>query len=151
MWVASADNHEIVRIDPQANTVVSRTPVGDVDSLLTVGAGYGSVWAHQNAAANGRGLVYRIDPATGNVLSTLKASKPAGGRYGGTNISLAAGSVWVGNGNGTVSRITQDGSRVVRSVATPFLTEFIAVGLNSVWIQSDRGQTARIPLTKFAG
>jgi hypothetical protein len=130
---------------------VSTTPVDSVDSLLTVGVAYGSVWAHQNAADQGRGVLYRIDPATGKALSTLTASHGAGGLYGGTDIAFGAGSVWVGNGNGTVSRITRDGSKVVRAVATPFLAEFIAVGLGSVWIQSDSGQAARVALSKFAG
>jgi hypothetical protein len=62
------------------------------------------VWAHQNAAANGRGLLDRIDPATGNVLSTLTTSTTPGGKYGGTEIAFGAGSIWTGNANGTVSR-----------------------------------------------
>ena len=150
VWVASADKHEVAKIDPATNTIASSTPVGgQVDSLLTVAAAYGSVWAHENAAAQGRGLLYRIDPATGKLISTLTTSKASGGGYGGTNIALGAGSIWTSNGNGTVSRVAADGRKVSSAVQTPFLAEFIAVGLGSVWVQSDSGQTARIPLARF--
>jgi streptogramin lyase len=149
VWVASADKNEIVKIDPTTNTVASTTPIGHVDSLLTVGDAFGSVWAHQNAAKQGRGLLYRIDPTTGTVLSTLTTSSKPGGQYGGTQIVSGAGSVWVGNANGTVSRIAADGSRVIRSVETPILTEFIALGDRSLWVQDDHGNTLRLPLTKF--
>ncbi len=151
VWVGSADNHAVARIDPATNSVVSITPVQHVDSLLTVGVAYGSVWAHQNAAANGRGLLYRIDPATGKVLAKLTTSTRSGGTYGGTDIAFGAGSVWTANANGTVSRISSDGSTVTRATAAPLLTEFIGVGLASVWVQNDAGQAARLPLTKFRG
>jgi streptogramin lyase len=150
VWVASADSNEIVKINPHTNRIASKTPIPHSDSLLTVAVGYGSVWAHQNAGANGRGVLYRINPTSGAMLSRLIASKPVGGQYGGTDIALGAGSLWVANGNGTVSKITRDGTRILRSILMPLDTEFIATALGSLWIQDDNGQTARIPLTRFA-
>lgn len=150
MWVASADNHTVFKIDPSTNTIVERTPVGTSDSLLTVTSAYGSVWVHENAAAGGRGVLYRLDPATGAVVSSLPSSSALGGQYGGTDIAAAGNSLWVSNANGTVSRIAGDGSRVQSSHQLTLPAEWLAVADGFLWFQSDGGQASRVPIHRFA-
>jgi streptogramin lyase len=149
VWVASSDKHEVLRVDPTSNSITATTQVAHPDSLLSIGAAYGSVWAHANAARGGRGLLYRLDPSSGKVLSTLTTSRTSGGQYGGTNIPFGGGSVWVGNANSTVSRISPEG-RLIRALPTSVLPEFVAVGDGSVWVQSDDGSVIRLPISRFS-
>jgi len=150
IWMASADTHSLVKIDPATNAVVSRTPVGTADSLLTVAAAYGSVWVHENAAADGRGMLYRLDPTTAAVVRSMKTSSPLGGQYGGTDVAVAEKSVWVANANGTVSRIAADGSRIQSSRHLVPPTEWLAVAYGYVWFQSDYGDASRVPIRRFS-
>jgi hypothetical protein len=152
VWVASGDEHTVIRVDPETNEVAA--PIGglsSVNSLLTVGVGYGAVWAHANAAAGGRGVLYRIDPATGKVASAVTTSRQAGGRYGGTNIAFGGGSIWVANGNGVVSRISPEPLRVVRTSLRPVGNpNFLGFSFGSVWVQDgNTGQAIRIAAGRF--
>lgn len=150
VWVASADTHSVVKIDPATNTVVSRTPVGTADSLLTATAAYGSVWVHENAAADGRGMLYRLNPATAAVVGSRTTSSALGGQYGGTNIAAGGNSIWVSNANGTVSRIASDGSRIESSHPLVPQAEWLAIADGYVWFQSDYGAASRVPIRRFA-
>ena len=150
IWVASADTHTVLKIDPSTNKIVARTAVGKSDSLLTITTAYGSVWVHENAADSGRGVLYRLDPTTGALISSLRSSSVLGGQYGGTDIATAANSVWVGNANGTVSRIAADGSRIESSHQLTLATEWLAVAAGFVWSQTDSGDAIRIPIRRFA-
>lgn len=149
IWVASADTHTVLKIDPSTNKIVARNTVGTSDSLLTVTAAYGSVWVHENAAAGGRGVLYRLDPATGAVISSLRSSSVAGGQYGGTDIAAAGNSVWVGNASGTVSRIAANGRRIESSHPLALPTEWLAVADGFIWFQSDAGEASRVPISRF--
>jgi len=150
IWVASADTHSVVKINPGTNAVVSRTPVGTADSLLTVAAAYGSVWVHENAGADGRGMLYRLNPSTAAVVRSMKTSSPLGGQYGGTDVAVAENSVWVANANGTVSRVAANGSRIQSSRHLVPLTEWLAVADGYVWFQSDNGDASRVPIRRFS-
>jgi hypothetical protein len=152
VWVASGDEHAVIRVDPETNEVAATIGgISKIYSLLTVGVGFDSVWAHASAAASGRGILYRIDPATGKVVSALTTSRRVGDPYGGTNIAIGGGSIWTANGNGTVSRISPRPLGVVRTTTPPFKNPlFVGFAFGSVWIQDgDTGRAIRIPAAKF--
>jgi streptogramin lyase len=152
VWVASGDRHAVIRVDPATNSISGAvTGISHTSSLLTVGVGQNAVWAHANAAADGRGILYRIDPAKAKIVAKIVTSQVAGGQYGGTNIAFGAGSIWTINGNSRVSRIHAKPLRVVKSKTTPMPDPvFIGFGYHSVWVQDfNSGQTVRIPVRRF--
>jgi DNA-binding beta-propeller fold protein YncE len=150
IWVASADLHEVVRIDAKTNRVIATiTGFSPADSLLAIGVGFGSVWADENAGANGRGLVYRINPSTNKIVKTIRASRQLGGQYGATQVAFGAGSAWFGNANSTISRIDPRTNRVRAAPKISLDSEFIAYGFNSIWICDDSGNAVRIGVRQF--
>jgi hypothetical protein len=152
VWVASGDRHAVIRIDPATNSVSATvTGISHTASLLTVGVGQGAVWAHANAAAGGRGILYRINPAKAKIVGKAVTSHTAGGQYGGTDIAFGARSIWTINGNESVSRIRAKPLRFVNSKTPPMSApNFIGFGYHSVWVQDiNSGQAVRIPARRF--
>lgn len=152
VWVASGDRHAVIRIDPATNSVSATvTGVSHTASLLTVGVGEGAVWAHANAAAGGRGILYRIDPAKAKIVGKTVTSHATGGQYGGTDIAFGARSIWTINGNEQVSRIRAKPLGVVNSKTPPMSApNFIGFGYHSVWVQDfNSGEAVRIPAARF--
>jgi hypothetical protein len=152
VWVASGDRHAVIRVDPGTNSISGTvTGISHTASLLTVGVGQSAVWAHANAAAGGRGILYRIDPAKAKIVGKIVTSHAMGGQYGGTNIAFGARSIWTINGNQRVSRIHAKPLRVVNSRTPPITApNFIGFGYHSIWVQDfNSGQTVRIPVRRF--
>lgn len=152
VWIGSGDRHAIIRVNPATNTVAGTVSgISHAYSLLTVGVGYGAVWAHANAAAGGRGILYRIDPAQGKTVGKVVTSHTAGGQYGGTDIAFGGGSVWTSNGNDRVSRIRVKTLRLIHAKMPPVASaNFIGFGYRSVWVQDyNSGEAVRIPAARF--
>lgn len=116
LWVLKVPLHHDVpatfmRIDPASGRVLGRTSVGakgrDVDQVIspdTIESGLGSLWI--TYAATGR--VYRVDPATGKVIATIKV-----GPYP-QALTFAGGRAWVADReDGTLREIDAHTSRVV--------------------------------------
>jgi hypothetical protein len=153
VWVGSADRHAVVRVDPVADKVVAViSGVSHEDSLLEVGVGYGAVWAHANAAAGGRGILYRISASRNKIVHSLKTSASGSGKYGGTQLGFGGDSIWTGNANSTVSRVTSNGRRVIAALPSPVAgPEFIAYGFGSIWLCDDIGGVVRSDAKAFRG
>ena len=122
VWVSSCCS-VVTRIDPRTNSVAA---------VLEgfggpIAAGLGGVWL----AAAEEGLVWRIEPS-----DRRRANFPSRTISVGPNplgVAVGEGSVWVANGDGTISRIDPESYdattiRVGRSVAG------IAVGEGAVWV-----------------
>ncbi|HXI95491.1 MAG TPA: hypothetical protein VNG04_05165, partial [Candidatus Acidoferrum sp.] len=152
VWLASGDRRAVIRVDPATNSISGTvTGISHTASLLTVGVGQGAVWAHANAAAGGRGILYRIDPANAKIVGKIVTSHAMGGQYGGTDIAFGARSIWTINGNERVSRIRTKPLRVVNSKTPPMSApNFIGFGYHSVWVQDfNSGEAVRIPARRF--
>ncbi|MGZ8782701.1 MAG: BTAD domain-containing putative transcriptional regulator [Gaiellaceae bacterium] len=121
VWVSSCCSVD-TRIDPRTNAaaVVLEGFSGPV------AAGVGGVWL----AAHGDGeQLWRIepsDPARGNSSTRTIGPDPRG-------VAVGAGSVWVANGNGTVSRVDPVSYETVTIEVGGNLAG-IAVGENAVWV-----------------
>ena len=85
VWVVSAAQQSLQRIDPGTNAVTARTPLGKAPGFLA--AGEGSVWVQEQ----GDGTLARIDPQTGALLGRVKVG--ANLEWG--DIDTGAGKVWL--------------------------------------------------------
>jgi DNA-binding beta-propeller fold protein YncE len=108
VWVAGFDH--VSRLDPATGEVVAtvRTPlVGDYSG---VAVGEGAVWV-----TSSRGSLYRIDPATNEVVAELDLGESP------TAVTVGGGFVWVSRaagGPGDIVRIDPRTDRVVGSPIT---------------------------------
>ena len=166
VWVASAREGTVVRINPTTNRVVEPIPTGNGPAGVAFGAG--SVWV-ANRLDN---TVARIDPGANEVAETF----PVGGSP--TGIAFGHDAVWVtheteaivsrldhrsgsvteripvGNGpggivtgedavwvanrlDGTVSRIDPETNRVAAAFPVGEGASGIAAGAGGVWVGSD--------------
>jgi YVTN family beta-propeller protein len=132
IWVTSADDHSVSRIDPVTKARVQTITVGSSPSGIAVGNG--AVWVANSLD----GTVSRIDPATNRVTQRIDVGN------GPLGIVYASRSVWVANtGDSTLTRIDADSGNPTQTlhVAATELT----YGAGSLWA-SQRGanQVARI-------
>ena len=94
VWVTSAQERSVTRIDAVSGRVVDRIPTGALGRGIAVGGG--SVWVTDESSRS----VVRIDARRGRVVQTVSVGN------GPTGIAFGDGSVWVANSlDGTVSRI----------------------------------------------
>lgn len=90
VWVASAHDGRVHRIDPATLQVVASPQVGRMP--LGVAVGEGAVWV----ANRGDESVARVDPATNRLVATIPL--PGEARW----VMVARGAVWVGAGTSLV-------------------------------------------------
>jgi YVTN family beta-propeller protein len=96
IWVTSADDNSVSRIDPVTRTRVQTITVGSSPNGIAVGNH--AVWVTNSLD----GTVSRIDPATNQVVQRIDVGNAPVG------IVYARGSIWVANtGDGTITRIDQ--------------------------------------------
>jgi hypothetical protein len=138
IWIGVGDTHQVVRVDPTRMTIVARIGGLSTDSsLLTIGSGFGSIWAQANAAGQS-GILYRIDPATNKVVATIPVGDPAHSTgYGGTVIAFSDNAVWTADSSPTVTRVDPATNKVV--VVGPIqlpAAEWIAFGSGSLWMRN---------------
>jgi hypothetical protein len=148
VWVASGDERTLFRVDPGAMRITASIgPLYTTDSLLSLGVGFGSVWADVNAAGAGGGpgpgLLYRIDPGSSRVIASipLGSQQPSSG-YGATVVGIGEGSVWTGDSDSTISRVDPATDTVVAVRSDISSHEFIAAGFGSVWADDERFDAA---------
>ena len=99
VWVASAENGRIVRIDPATNRITAVTPLHG--TAIDLAADRGSVWV----ATVPDDVVFRLSPDDGSVLATF----PAGD---GPSTLSAAGGVWIADTTAReIVRLAPDGTR----------------------------------------
>jgi len=152
VWVGSGDAHKVFRIDPVTDKVVATVDgISEDYSLLVVGVGFGSAWAHANAAGES-GILYRIDPASNEIVATIPVGDGSGGEYGGTQIAFSADSVWTADSSSTISQIDPRTNEVTAVVdATISSPQFIAFGFDSIWTNSEfTNQAVRLDASSFA-
>jgi DNA-binding beta-propeller fold protein YncE len=133
VWVTSAADGTLSRIDPQAEEVLG-APLRVGPGVSGVAVGGGAVWVSSPRT----GSVLRVDPVEGS-----RARIPVGGRPGA--IVVGGGRVWVADeaGNG-IAAINPAGNRVFKRGIAPRTTPLrLAVGAGAVWVSSASTGTVR--------
>lgn len=139
VWVdvpanAPGASPEIVRIDPNSDSVVARIPVPEGES--DIAAGEGSVWVTRDSRMQDGQLLLqtlRIDPATNTVIATLP---DVGGQ-----VAVGDGYLWAlaaGSGDRPTTtvlvKIDPDTGSIISSRALGATVMDIAIGGGSVWL-----------------
>ncbi len=144
VWVTSATDGTLSRIDPETRRVVG-APLHLEKGIAGVATGNGSVWV----ASPRRGEVLELDPDS----EELTARIDVGGRPGA--IVSGGGRVWVADDEvGGVTAINPQGGRVFRRDIPPQVAPLrLAYGAGAVWVSSaSTGAVRRIdPATATAG
>jgi YVTN family beta-propeller protein len=151
LWVLTRDS--VVRIDPQTNQVVGKPiPVAVPEKAIldAIAVSQDALWVsivgEGNLAGSGDiDAILRIDPQTGEIVSTIKALR------GPVDMAYTPGLLWtIHSGANRVSKINTETDQLM---GEPFRTGkepySMAVGDGSVWvINHDSGTLTRIdPMT----
>jgi YVTN family beta-propeller protein len=131
IWVAGAGSLSVVRVDPASG---SKKRIGMPALCQDVAVGGGSVWAVLPLV----NAVVQIDASTGRRVGKLITTGlgPASVDYGG-------GSVWVANGDGTVTQIDAATGRVAAKRAIGSQLVDVTVSGRSVWVLRADGAVRR--------
>jgi DNA-binding beta-propeller fold protein YncE len=136
VWVTSAADGTLTRIDPDSRKIVGR-PLRLGRGISGVAVGRKSVWVSSPDTAS----VLRIDPAADRVVGRIRV----GGRPGA--IIVTGGRVWVADERGAgVTAINPEGERVFRRGIAPRSSPLrLAAGAGGVWVSSaSTGSVRRI-------
>jgi YVTN family beta-propeller protein len=134
LW-AGGFSGRLFRIDGQSLQIV--------DQIALSGAPIVSIWAQGDSVwvgANGTpGTVFRVDPGSNEVASTIPAG---GGKVGPVNQPMSGAAddrdVWVTDTvNGTVSRIVVLSGQAAAPIQVGKVPTGLALGLGSVWVTVD--------------
>jgi virginiamycin B lyase len=139
VWVSNYSDGTVSKIDPTSGTTtqidlsVIRTVSGSQLNLAggpaTVGIGFGSAWVSDVK----NGVVYRIDPATDQVVATIPVGRPSS-EYA-SDIAAADGSMWVASPESkTIVRINPATNSVSGRIHVPYTPNGLTVGDGSVWV-----------------
>jgi streptogramin lyase len=114
--------------------VVSRTHLSHGGTFPT--GGYGAIWV------TGKGVIYRVDPATGQIVTTINV--PGIGLKQ-SHIATGAGAVWATGRDGGrfgVYRIDPQRNRVTAFIRLPPTPVVITVAYGQVWVNEPRAGPA---------
>ena len=123
-----------VRIDPATLDVLQRISLPGM-LCCTVAVSTGSLWL----SAPDNNVVYRVDPASGNVIASIALANPGLGVLGG-------GALWATSGNDVV-RIDPATNAVSARIAAPEGAWVEAYAAGSVWLSTSRGLARLDPAT----
>jgi DNA-binding beta-propeller fold protein YncE/predicted Ser/Thr protein kinase len=140
VWVTSAADGTLSRIDPRTRQVISRQRVGKGASGVTIGAG--SVWVSNPRT----GTILRLDE-TGHVTSRLHLGGSPGA------IASGGGRIWVADQDGAgITAIDGPRARVIKRGLAPHAAPLrLAVGAGGLWVSSaSTGTVRRIDLGTLA-
>jgi YVTN family beta-propeller protein len=141
VWAFEARVGQLLRIDPQTNTLVStsgkiaqRGPATSDYAGVAVGAG--AVWV----VSPGEGTVVRMDPRSNRRVASIRVGA------GPVAVAVAGSTVWVANSDdGTVTRIDARTNQVVgKPISVGGRPVAVAVGGGAVWVASGTGGVTRL-------
>jgi virginiamycin B lyase len=134
VWVVSAAQRAVVRLDPGTGGVVDEIPIpAELGHPVGVAVANGSLWVQTGFAERPDGIVVpavvQIDAATNRIVSTLRldhSSHPA--------MAVGAGAVWTASSEtGVVSRRDLPQGRVTAITQGPVPPVALAFGQGDVW------------------
>ena len=124
VWVTSRIHHELFRIDPKTNSVVSTVKLHDQPRFLT--SGEGSIWVLNQSD----GTVQRIDGTSGELLATVETG--LGGTGG--DIVCGGGYIWVTMPGTPVAQIDPKTNLLLRKFNGDGMGDAIGYGGGSLWV-----------------
>lgn len=143
VWVAVADEHRLLRIDPGTNNIIEVIEgFGDTYSGMPIAIGEGAVWILK--VVGDTATLFRIDPQTNTVTAqTPVGTRPASAPTG--RVAVGGGWVWTGNPDGTISQVDPDTNEVLATLRLDSLPQDLDFGFGSLWVDSyDASQVWRI-------
>jgi DNA-binding beta-propeller fold protein YncE len=168
VWVASAAEGTVQRIDPTTGAIVATITVADPQRLLAAGcapssehayatgsfglracdapsavaAGAGAIWA----VANDANAIVRVDPARNAIAETI----PLG--FAAWSVAATADAVWLSDyANDAVVRVDPRTRQVIARIPVPSWPTEIVTADDSVWVVcSAAGTVARIDAARNA-
>jgi streptogramin lyase len=168
VWVASAAEGTVQRVDPTTGAIVATIRVADPQRLLAAGcapssehayatgsfglrecdapsavaAGAGAIWA----VANDVNAIVRVDPASNAISDTIDLG------FSAWSLTAAPDAVWVSDyANDAVVRVDPVTRRVVARIPVPSWPTEIATSADAVWVVcSAAGMVARIDAKRNA-
>jgi len=134
LWITSADEHTVSRVEPDTGGVRQTIRVGNGSSA--VAADDRGVWVANSLD----GTVSRIDPGTNTVVQTI--------RVGGGPVAVAIGSrtVWVASSDDqTISQLDSRTGAITARIPMGAAPRALAVGAGSLWVADEtRGVVFRV-------
>jgi DNA-binding beta-propeller fold protein YncE len=166
VWVASAAEGTVQRIDPTTGVIIATITVADPKRLLAAGcapssehayatgsfglracdapsavaAGAGAIWA----VANDANAIVRVDPARNAITDTIAVG------FAAWSLTATADAVWLSDyASDAVVRVDPRTRQVVARIAVPAWPTEIATAGDSVWVVcSAAGAVVRIDATR---
>jgi len=123
VWMATADAHTILKIDPATNSIIATLDVGNSPIGLAFGGGY--LWVADNWSAS----VSKVDVVSNTVVATIDVE------HGANALAVSGGNLWVANGwSASVSKIDMASDTVVATIPVGEGPSGLAVVGNFVWV-----------------
>jgi hypothetical protein len=131
-------------VEPRVRATIQLAPRGQATSLLVAA---GSLWvaAHDKDGSK----VFRIDPATGEIVATIKLKAVPTWEVGGEGMAAGGGALWVTGGaeeEAVLQRIDPSTNEVVATISLGGgAGADVAVGETGVWVSAfGRGPEMRV-------
>jgi virginiamycin B lyase len=123
VWVGLHRAPELLRVDPETNTVAARIQLAGAACGIEVA--YGFVWVGH--CFSGRG-VSQVDPQTNRLVATVATIRAA-------DLASGAGSLWIADFDaGAVLRLDPATTAVVATINVGAEPNVIEFGFDSVWV-----------------
>jgi streptogramin lyase len=151
LLVAGAAVPGVLRVRDRQDSLSGPRSVGREVAVITlpgsvpqgVAVGAGSVWV---GGGVGRGVVYRIDPATNRVVATIQLTG-----FGVEDVAFGAGAVWAVSPGGQLARVDPASNRQVafgyvdeRAQTSNVGVSGLRFGFGSLWVAVDGRAVVRI-------
>jgi streptogramin lyase len=139
VWVPNFSAGTVSKVDPRTGRSVQipvavSTKIGSNEYLVPggpsgAGFGFGFVWVTDPRY----GVVYRMAPATGEIMSTIRVGAKSSNYVSG--VAVADGSVWVSSpGSKTIVRINPTTDQVESRIPIPFTPQDVIAVNGDVWV-----------------
>lgn len=135
LWVANANQQQVVRVEPDPDADPIAIPVGASPTAIAAAPDADAVWVAARTQ-NGGGRLVRIDTRTNRVVPTV----PLPYEPTGLAITTDGRTVWVATaGDEAIRGINTRPGGAVRPIKLPLAPDQVAVGDGAVWVTSSKG------------
>ena len=137
VWVASAGEQTVERVDPRSRAVTGRIGIGRLPSAI--GVGEGAVWV--GSGIGSAGSVSRVEPDSSAVVARLTVRRGNDGDDFApatpSSVVAAHGAMWANRGRGRIVRIPlRGGSTRITRLGASHSADGMAATEDAVWVAS---------------